>query len=491
MKAQPHIPPPRTACTPQLEASLQQAPVSPYPATVTGLDEMPSRRLLLLERTMYRDGYTPFTSLFTVRVRGDLNETRLRQALAQMQAKHPLLRCVVEENAEGPRFVLRSRPAPVPLRIAERSTDFAWEEEARREWITPFRSTQEPLVRLVWLRGDGVHECMLVAHHCICDGPSGMILLRDCFAAYDDPRAEAGAYDALGAIEDLVPEALLRSRSFRFRVRRRTALLRLALLVRAPRRHEERRLCADQIYFHRWQLDPADARPLIERCREENVTILAAAGVAFQQAFREIRGAGALKNAYTMVNARRFMPRLHPEALFGIAPGVAIPMPKLSSAEGISNSAFWENARAIRKNLAVRIDRLGKQFYEYLAALENLHDRYARLVADTDAAPAIRHVTFSNLGRLDLPQHFRSFHIEHVYSPLVMVSPSPANTVILSSFGGAMEFAIISDERSLPQTQARAIRERAMSILRASAAIGLQDGSGQEQERWAQRETTI
>ncbi|HEY1963854.1 MAG TPA: hypothetical protein VGG59_02945, partial [Acidobacteriaceae bacterium] len=113
-----------------------------------------SRRLLLLERTMYRDGRTPFTSVFSIQLLGRLEEGRLRQALASLQAKHPLLRCVIEDGAdsEGPRFVLQDRPALIPLRIVERKHDDDWQTEVRREWVRPFDASRDPLVRLVWLR---------------------------------------------------------------------------------------------------------------------------------------------------------------------------------------------------------------------------------------------------------------------------------------------------------------------------------------------------
>jgi hypothetical protein len=75
---------------------------------------------------------------------------------------------------------------------------------------------------------------------------------------------------------------------------------------------------------------------------------------------------------------------------------------------------------------------------------------------------------------LDLPQQYRSFRLERVYSPLVMVSPTPANTVVISSFARQMEFAIISDEQSLPHAQALEIRQRAMEILSACVAMPAQ-----------------
>ena len=94
-----------------------------------------SRRLLLLERTMYREGRTPFTSVFSIQVLGRREEGRLRQALARLQAKHPLLRCVIEDgiDSQAPRFVLQDRPLPIPLRIVERKNDDHWQTEVRRE----------------------------------------------------------------------------------------------------------------------------------------------------------------------------------------------------------------------------------------------------------------------------------------------------------------------------------------------------------------------
>jgi hypothetical protein len=119
-----------------------------------------------------------------------------------------------------------------------------------------------------------------------------------------------------------------------------------------------------------------------------------------------------------------------------------------------------------------------------------LHDKYTALVAFFESAPAVRNVTLSNLGRLDIPQQYRSFRLERVYSPLVMVSPTPANTVVISSFAGQMEFAIISDEHSLPRVQAREIQQRAMEILRTCVALPAQYKTALRNERSAMRPET-
>jgi hypothetical protein len=208
------------------------------------------------------------------------------------------------------------------------------------------------------------------------------------------------------------------------------------------------------------------------------------------QAFRDVRGEKGLSKTCTMVNARRFLPEMRADAMFGLAPGVALRTKGLPPPQEMSASDFWARARAIKADLTRRIDRLGTGLYDKLVGLERLHDKYAGLVAFFESAPAVRNLTLSNLGRLDLPQQYRSFRLERVYSPLVMVSPTPANTVVISTFAGQMEFAIISDEQSLPLAQALEIKQRAMEILRTCVAIPAQYKSALGNERTAMRAET-
>jgi hypothetical protein len=440
---------------------------------------MRSRLLLLLERTMYREGRTPFTSVFTIKLLGTLNEEQLRRALRTLQAKHPLLRCVVECLDGRPHFALQDRPAPIPLRIVERRGEDDWQNHVRREWTVPFCAGRGPMARFVWLRGAHASELILMAHHSICDGQSGMTLLEECLRACDDPEPvtpewespEWESFDPLKTMEDLVPAFLRQDRRFQRRVHWKMRLLRLGLLLKRKNAGRTRTPVADeQMYFQRWKLDAITSLTIMDRCKAEGVTVLAASTAAFLQAFREVRGVAALRKAYTMVNVRRFLPQLKPDALFGIAPGIELSLKRVPRGE-LTDAGFWECARSIKADITRRIDRLGARLYEYLVGLESLHDKYDRLVGDTESAPAVRHLTLSNMGRLDLPTQYRTFTLETVYSPMVMVSPTPANTVVLSSFAGQLEFSIVSDVQSLPPAQATAIQQRAMAILRNCAGI--------------------
>jgi NRPS condensation-like uncharacterized protein len=445
-----------------------------------------SRPLLLLERTMYREGNTPFTSVFTIKLVGKLDEVRLHQALARVQNKHPLLRCTVEEIGGTPHFVLQEQPDPISLRTMERVGEDDWQAEVRREWVTPFSTQRGPLVRFVWLRSSEVSEFILVGHHCICDGHTGINLLRELLSVYDQPEQDLGRYDALGTVEDIVPSSVLQDRRLEQQVRRKIVLFRLLSFLKKFGRRKPA-ATPGQMYFHRWHLDHTEAQAITSRCSAEGVTVLAAMSMACMQAFRDVRGAESLNKTYAMVNARRFLPQLRTDAMFGLVPGIPLQMKDVPPPQEMSVDTFWTRARAVKADMTIRIDRLGASLYSTLLTLERMHDKYSSMVADTESAPAVRHITLSNMGRIDLPQQYRDFRLELVYSPLVMVSPTPANTVVLSSFAGEMELAIVSDESSLPYAKAREIEARAMQILQAAMTVPERRGSKPSSEASAIR----
>jgi NRPS condensation-like uncharacterized protein len=241
-----------------------------------------SRPLLLAERTMYREGKTPFTCIFTIKLSGRIEEKRLRNALARVQAKHPILRSVVEHLNGIPHFVVQEAPTHIAVRIVERLGEDDWQFEVHREWVTPFHTEGAPLARLVWLQGKETHELMLVAHHCICDGQSGVMLFRELLSAYDHPEQDIGPHTKLISVDELVPVEVRESRQFKKKVRRKASLFKLGIALKRvlSRRPAAPQVAPLQMYFHRWHVDRTAVLALTERCRTEGVTVLAATSLA-------------------------------------------------------------------------------------------------------------------------------------------------------------------------------------------------------------------
>jgi len=265
-----------------------------------------SRPLLLLERTMYREGCTPFTGVFTVKLLGALKEGRLRQALAHIQAKHPLLRCVIEDVDGRPHFVLQDRPTPIPLRITERRNDDDWVEVSMHESLQRFDGSRQPLARLIWLRGEAESELLLVCSHAICDGRSLLTLLHEILLLCDRPDADIGSPTSLNAIEEIFPARLWADRGLQRRIRWKAAVVKL--LLRFAR--SGRGWTYGKIYRSLWTLDEQTSQLLVARCKAEGVNLFAALSAASMLAFRAVCGERRLEKFEAPVDIRRFLPDL-------------------------------------------------------------------------------------------------------------------------------------------------------------------------------------
>jgi amino acid adenylation domain-containing protein len=126
----------------------------------------------------------------TVRLRGPLHVAALRDALAELAARHESLRTVLQWMDDGLAQVILPEGA-LPLRVED--VDGATEEEreadARRrlaaELARPFDLERGPLVRARLYRlADDHHLFLLVLHHAVTDGWSNGVLLRELSALY-------------------------------------------------------------------------------------------------------------------------------------------------------------------------------------------------------------------------------------------------------------------------------------------------------------------
>lgn len=435
------------------------------------------RPLTLFERGLYLDGRTPVIIVFPVKIRGHLAEDRLRHALTRVQAKHPLLRCLIVkddvEQDDRPWFQLQEQTVPpIPLRIVERKTDEDWQEESRREWTQLFDASRTPLVRVTWLRGQEVSELLLVCHHCVCDGASIVTLLREILLLCDRPEQDIGACTSLNAIDEILPEDVQRNRSLQRRVRWKAALFKL--FVRSRRVGPA--VTYGQVYAARWALDQKISQALAQRCKAEGVSVFTALCVAFVLSFRCVRGARGVGKFAVPVDVRKFLPKLRPDSLFAMAPTIALSL-STPQPEAVSDADFWVLARALKADMDRKIDRLGPKVHENLLGMERLHALFDKLIAYSRSKPAGRNVSLSYLGRLDLAQDYGDFRLEAIYSPSLVLAPTPANLVVISSFAGRLDFAFISDERSMPYSQALTIKEKAMQLLQACARLPAESGA--------------
>lgn len=423
------------------------------------------RPFALFERGMYLDGQRAVALVLPASLSGVLDEARLRLALERVQARHAVLQSLVEQGADGhPWFVQQDAPPPIALRIVERDGDDAWQEEARLECERLFDGAREPLVRVVWLRGEERSELLLSCHHCICDGLSAVGLLRDILTVCGRPDARLGPRFELQAGADVVPPEAKRNRWLQRRARLKVALFKA--FIRLQRIGPPQSYGA--AYTQRWSIEPAAVQALVRRAKDEEVGVFAALCTAFMLACWSVRGIRGVDKFVAPVDARRYLPALQGGALFTMAPTVRLSFGGRKPQAG----DFWALARALYDDMRRQVDRLGPTVHEQLLGLEHLHPLYDRLLAYSRAQRSGRGVSLSYLGRLDDSSRDEGgFRLEAIHAPSALLEPTPASLITIVGFAERLDLAFISDESSLPSAQATQIRQLAMELLQAASAL--------------------
>ena len=143
------------------------------------------------------DASLAYNESITLWMKGALDVETLRQALADLVARHEALRAtfsgdgltlMVNESMVVPFEVLDWSCEP-----AEAQLD-AWDALLAREVTLPFDLQHGPLARAVVVKvGAGDHRFVFTAHHIVCDGWSTAVLVRDLAALYSSRRGSTAA----------------------------------------------------------------------------------------------------------------------------------------------------------------------------------------------------------------------------------------------------------------------------------------------------------
>jgi NRPS condensation-like uncharacterized protein len=415
------------------------------------------RKMLFFERFMYVDGRTPVNCVMTARIRGNIAAEDLHLALEKVQGKHPLLRARVVQEDRQPYFVFSSNPRKIPVRVIERESDEDWRDMTRLEWKTPFDMSSEPMIRVVWIKAQGVSELMLAAHHCICDGASLVAIFREILQVIDQPDMQLTAYPPVQSLKDLVPQQVFSDLKLAIMVKSKVALFRLfALTVKSVKTNPP-----GEHYLIYWRAEAKESGELVRRCKAEGTTPYAALCVAFLLAFRQLNGTNFKNKMMCPVNIRRFIANIGTDMMFNYAPTVPLALSRDPQEE------FWGLARELKQSMSEKIGRLNA--YEHLMAAEQLHSSIPKLISLLRRSKGSYDFAFSNVGRLDIQERYRGFEVESFLGVTVAVPWRNATTLVTTQFRGQTDLAFVSNDCFLPHAQAVAIKERAIEILMEAA----------------------
>lgn len=417
------------------------------------------RKMFFFERLMYVDGHTPVNCIMTARIEGDIAANDLQLALKKVQDKHPFLRANVVEEGSQVYFSFSDNPREIPVRIVERNCDEDWRNVTATEWKTPFNMNEGPLVRMVWIKSEGVSELMLIGHHCICDGASLITIFREILQVVDQPDVQLTPYLPFQSLRDLFPQEVLSDMKMALLVRVKAALLRLfAVMVKAghpapPGEH----------YLIYWQAGAKESAALVDRCKAEGTTPYAAMCVAFLLAFRQVNSARFKNKVMCPVDIRRFISRIRADVMFNYAPPIPLSIdPRIDPRTG-----FWGLAKRLKQSMSEKI--AGLNAYEHLMAAEELQTSIPKVISFLRKSKGSYDFAFSNVGRLDMPDNYQTFRVEGLLGVTVAVPWRNATTLITTSYRGRTDIALVSNDGFLPYAEAVSIKEAAVKLLMKAA----------------------
>jgi hypothetical protein len=116
-------------------------------------------------------------------VHGHTTVTMWRDALDDLQRRHPLLNVYIgmQENSRPAFYQAYGRK--IPLVVRKRVSPLQWQAEFEEEICTPFDTSESPLMRAQLLQGDDRCEVILTTHHSIGDGMAITYVIRDLLKA--------------------------------------------------------------------------------------------------------------------------------------------------------------------------------------------------------------------------------------------------------------------------------------------------------------------
>ncbi|MFP7655480.1 condensation domain-containing protein [Chryseobacterium proteolyticum] len=411
------------------------------------------RRLLFGERMLLGDGTEPFNAIIPFRLKGDFREEDVRHALYQIQAKHPWLRALItHDEKKVPWFEVPDPIVPIPVRTVVRKGENDWQEESIKEWQTVFKYDQFPLIRFVWIKGEGVSDMLFVFHHCLSDGGSAMAFLDEFLKVLDNPLADIGTENPILGIEDVVPSAILLNRRQRLKAKfigrvAATAIKYIPVNKKAIDRKND--------YFIHWKFDRETSSQLISYCKAMKVTVNTFLSASLLKAFKKVKGPAAFNKVSCPVDIRRFASQIKEDHIFAF--GLMI---TLSSNEKVS---FEDNLTLMQEDVERKTSKLNP--YMVMMVMESGHDALKNFTRLLKQGRSTNDCMFSNLGRIQIPENYKEFSVETIFSPSVIGPLGNTTTMVTSTYRGEMDFSFMGSEGYLPYTEALAIRDEMIKSI--------------------------
>jgi NRPS condensation-like uncharacterized protein len=456
------------------------------------------RKVTPLERFF---AWSPYSIVTVVaRIKGDISEPMLAEAVKKTQRRHSNLRVRVKEDDENNLWFTSEGVKEVPVIVVSRESNDHWRKVQHEASKKPFEFNERPAIRFILVHSTDVSELIILCHHIICDGLSLAYLARDLMVYLGDTTKEVEILPDPTPIDlgNLPKDVSLNpvAKFFVNRVNKRW---------RKEEVHFDKEDYSDlnEAYWMKAQhqilsieLSESQTASLVKRCKVENTTVNSALTTAFVGAPQIVQGRGKELSSLAIAgNLRDRLKRPGGEKMGYFAGAVTL---NFSYDE---KKGFWENARRLNqkvkplytnKNLfkeslvwcylepgyleAMNFKKLGGivpthfSRYEKLSAFSKRDDVVSSILKREKIASLDKifmGTAVTNLTRMDFPREYGDLELDRlIFIPGGAFPLSNVNLVLGAvTCSGKLSMIVEYEEATVDTDTMTLIKDKAMEFL--------------------------
>ena len=396
-----------------------------------------------------------------VRIRGGFSAWDLQKALDGIRFRHTAL--IPGAMLNDP-FISHFQ-----VREIVECTKSDWKEIVKEELLKPFLSEQGPFARFILLRSEGGSDLVGVFHHGICDGISGVYVMRDILRLLAAPEISLATIPSPLNIQTLIPLTVRESPRVQRQVRMFLIVIRLGLFFRRLRAHvflvpdrnrsrenvdTETQPASQRICILTETMTTEQTAALVARCKTEGTSIHAAMCVAWLRAFA-IQLEGQKSWVRIVSSPISLRERLSIPEISGLF--MATTVIKINCAP---RRDFWQISREFKRKLnQASTDENVFRFPLMIGAVfSQIPKKYLKDILPTLFNRPVKYdFSITNLGRVDLPVSNGKFEVEAFYN---MVNTSEhERTICVNTFNGQLTYSYLFRESKMNYSAAQSLMD--------------------------------
>jgi len=460
-----------------------------------GKDE---RKVTSVERFFTRSPFSIVTMV--ARIKGNVSEEMLKNAVAKVQQRHSLLRVRIKDDNDHAQWFTSEGAQEIPIEIVPRKSENDWIKIHVEASKIPYEFETHPAIRLILVQSPDVSELIILCHHIICDGMSLAYLARDLMVHLGDPAREVKVLPAPPAIDlNNLPSDVSQSRLVKVLISRMNQKWAEESVFFD---HEDYKILTKAYwdnYNHELfsiELSEAETFALVARCRKEKVTVNSALATAFGGAQSFVQGETPYHpNFVVAANLRDRIPNPAGEGMGMYAGGVELKF------KYNHKRSFWENARKFHKKIqpkftnknlfsdilnwlyleptifeAMNFKKLGglapsdSTRYEKLSAFSKKEDVVLRILQrDNIESLETKHwgTAVTNLGRMNFPKTYGALELDRlIMQPGGGIPLANVNLVLGAvTCSGKLSLVVEYAEEAVDTGTMERIKDQAMEFL--------------------------